>query len=454
MPAMSGFFRRSKPQPPPEPEPPSFEELAETAQTTYITGDRELDTSRVRLLIDSLREVSSEQDPDALLVTMVDRAIRTVAAERGLLLTPNAAGVPVLAIGRNAAGQDLPPSARWTTQVVQDVLDRDEAICQQEGDDQAFDPSQSMINLDIRSVMCVPLQLSNQVRGALYVDARASERPFAKTDLRFFQAFADMLKIIWANRSAMEQRILAERMARDLALVRDIQSYLLPGSAMKQDGYTLVGTVIPADEAGGDYFDYFPTVNKNLAVAIGDVSGHGAGPALIMSGARAYLRSYCQRTGTPAEVLAELNRHLCDDMDDDKFMSMFLGVLTPETHTFDWCNAGHPLPLLLRADGSVEECSTSGMALGVDEDCRFDSHEPYQLEVGDTVVMVTDGVVELRQGGDEQYGMGRLTESIRKRAGSDARTLLDGLVADALAWSGSEHPGQDDVTAAVLRRDR
>ncbi|MFT7462798.1 MAG: sigma-B regulation protein RsbU (phosphoserine phosphatase) [Pseudohongiellaceae bacterium] len=450
---MSAFFRRSKPKPPPEPETPSFQELTETAQTTLITGDREFDTSRVRLLIDSLREVSSEQDSDALLVTMVDRAIATASAERGLLLTPDKNGVPVLAIGRSASGKNLPQGARWTTQVVQDVLARGEAICQQEGDDQDFDPSQSMINLDIRSVMCVPLQLSDQLRGALYVDARASERPFAKTDLRYFQAFADMLKIIWANRAAMEQRILAERMARDLALVRDIQDYLLPNGALEANGYTLVGKVIPADEAGGDYFDYFPTSQGRLAVAVGDVSGHGAGPALIMSGARAYLRSYCQRGGSPAETLSHLNGHLSDDMDDDKFMSMVLGVLSPETHAFEWCNAGHPLPLLVHADGSVDECATSGMALGVDEDCTFDRHPVFELAVGDTLVMYTDGVIELRQGGDEQYGMARLTESVRSHVGSDARTVLDAIIADALSWSGSEHPGQDDVTVAVLRRN-
>jgi serine phosphatase RsbU (regulator of sigma subunit) len=451
---MSGLFRRSKPKPPPEPEPASVDEFGEPSQTTYITGDYEVDTGRVRMLIDSLREVSTEQDPNTLLVTMVDRAIQTVGAERGLLLTLDAEGKPVLSIGRTASGQDLPAGARWTTQVVQDVLARDEAICQQEGDDQDFDPSQSMINLDIRSVMCVPLQLSDELRGALYVDARASERPFAKTDLRFFQAFADMLKIIWANRTAMEQRIHAERMERDLALVRDIQSYLLPDGAMEDDGYTLVGKVIPADEAGGDYFDYFRTGQGRIAVAVGDVSGHGAGPALIVSGARAYLRSYCQREGSPAEIFEQLNNHLSDDMDDDKFMSMFLGVLCPETHTFQWCNAGHPAPLLVRANGSVEECCTSGMALGVDAACTFDSHEGVGLAPGDTVVLYTDGVIELRQGGEEQYSVARLTESIRQRAAGSARELLDGILADAMSWSGSEHPGQDDVTVAVLRRDR
>jgi sigma-B regulation protein RsbU (phosphoserine phosphatase) len=231
-----------------------------------------------------------------------------------------------------------------------------------------------------------------------------------------------MLKIIWANRTAMERRITADRMARDLALVRDIQAYLLPAAAMHDAGYTLVGKVVPADEAGGDYFDYFRTGQGRIAVAVGDVSGHGAGPALIVSGARAYLRSYCQREGSPAEIFAEINSHLADDMDDDKFMSMFLGVLCPQTHSFQWCNAGHPAPLLVRA--------------------------------GDTVVLYTDGVIELRQDGEEQYGVARLTESICRRASSDARELLDGILADAMKWSGSEHPGQDDVTVAVLRRDQ
>lgn len=459
---MSAFFRRRKPEPTPvPPNHPAGDgpvpsgpgaSFGETSQTTYITGDRQRDTDRVRLLIDSLRAVSSEVDPDGLLVEMVDRAVKTVGAERGLLFTAGLDGKPVLRVARSAQETDLPQGVTWSSMVVESVLAGGESVCRREDDGGDFDPSQSMISLDIRAVMCVPLVFRDERQGVIYVDARASERLFHRSDLRFFEAFADMLSIVWTNRQIMEERLRGERMKRDLELVREIQGNLLPIRPLRAQGFSMIGTVIPADEAGGDYFDFFTMKDDRIAMAVGDVSGHGAGPALFMSGARAYLRAHAQQTTSPRKILDRLNQHMVGDMGDDMFMSMFVCVLDPVTREFYYANAGHPPPILVHGDGTLEDYKLTGMALGVEEENDWTERGPYRLERGDTVVLFSDGVIEMRREG-ELYGRERLAASVRRHAEGSVEALLDGIVGDVLAFSGSDNPAQDDLTVAILRAD-
>jgi sigma-B regulation protein RsbU (phosphoserine phosphatase) len=460
---MSAFFRRKKNKP--AEEPPELEAgsaastLFDGSQTTYITGDRARDTDRVRLLIDSLKAVSSQTDSDELLVSMVDRAVRTVSAERGLLFTQGKQGEPVLRVARAANASDLEADdASWSSREVESVLAGGESICKSDGGD--FDPSQSMINLNIRSVMCVPLTFRDERKGAIYVDARASERPFARSDLRFFEAFADMLSIVWTNRQVTEDRVKSERMQADLELVKEIQGNLVPSGSLVEDRYAMCGQVIPATEAGGDYFDFFKTKNNKLAMAVGDVSGHGAGPALFMSGARAYLRAYSQSDLSPRRILKRLNHHLSGDMGDDMFMSMFLCVLDPVTNEFSYANAGHPNPILVHgATGELEDYKRTGMALGVVAEADWEERGPYSLDPGDTVVMFTDGILEMRQFSsegelsDEQYGRKRLGESILRHLSKDSQGLLDGIIEDATTWSRNPGAADDDVTVAILRTE-
>ncbi len=452
---MSALFRRRarKPEPPPPPIPELPPSLSpEGSQTIYVTGDRQVDTDRIRLLVDSLRDVSSEGDPDELLVVMVDRAVKTVGAERGLLFMADGKGKAPLRVARDDRGRNLPKEASFSTQVVAGVMDGGEPVVLkiEEGGD--FDPSQSMLNLSIRAAMCVPLVSGEERLGVLYVDQRASTQTFSRSDLRFFQAFADMLAIVWNNRRVMEERLQAERIAKDLELARSIQADLVPSRPLECGRYTLCGRVDPADETGGDYFDFFETHERKLVMVVGDVSGHGIGAALVMSAARAYLRSFCQTCSSPREILARVNEHLSVDIADGLFMSMFLCVLDLETHAFSYANAGHPGPVLIHADGSTDDLRVTGMALAVDDEAEYGDEGPHTLTAGDTIVLFTDGLNELRKG-EDMYGRERAIESMLRHRSGSATDLLEGIFKDALAWTDEESAAlyADDLTVAVLR---
>jgi phosphoserine phosphatase RsbU/P len=460
---MSGLFRRRQepPAPPPAPLPPlpgaarPDPTATDGSQTLYVSGDRQRDTDRIRLLVDSLREVSSAADHDALLVTMVDRAVALVRAERGLLFTIEADGKPVLRVSRAANGTDLPRAAAFSSKVVDSVLGGGKSVCQKVGEDTDFDPSRSMIDLNIRAVMCVPLVARDKRLGVLMVDTRASERTFSRGDLRYFEAIADMLAIVWTNREAEDDRLRGLQMKRDLLVARNIQSNLVPERPLVAAGYSMCGRVLPASETGGDYFDFFRTRDNKLAMAVGDVSGHGIGSALIMAAARAYLRAYCQSSSSPRDILRRVNRSLGGDISADMFMSMFLCVLDPNTRDFFYANAGQTKPVLLHARTlEVEDYRVTGTALGVEAETDYEERGPFRLEPGDTVVMFSDGLTELRrEGEDEQYGRGRVIESILLHARESAEDLLDSILRDALGWAGNPEEHKDDVTVAVLRAD-
>jgi sigma-B regulation protein RsbU (phosphoserine phosphatase) len=188
-------------------------------------------------------------------------------------------------------------------------------------------------------------------------------------------------------------------------------------------------------------------------MAVGDVSGHGIGSALIMAAARAYLRAYCQNSSSPRDILRRVNRSLGGDIAADMFMSMFLCVLDPNTRDFYYANAGHTRPVLLHANTlETEDYRVTGVALGVEAETDFEERGPYRLENGDTVVMFSDGLSELRRG-DEQYGRARVIESILRHNKLPAEGLLDGIVRDGLEWAGEPEEHKDDVTVAVLRAD-
>ncbi len=456
---MSAFFRRSKPpapRPPPVPAPPPGvpdTPLGDSTQTMYVSGNQRRDTDRIRLLVESLRDVSSAADPDALLVSMVDRAIRLVEAERGLLFTRSRDGEPKLRVGRTASGKDLPAGAAYSRHVLDGVFSGGPAVCERLGDEGGFDPSRSMIDMNLRAVMCVPLMAQDERLGVLYVDTRASTRSFTRADLRYFEAFADMLAIVWNNRRMMEQRLTAERMSKDLEVARSIQRRTLPERPLVLEGYAMCGRVLPAEETGGDYFDFFVTRDGKVAMAVGDVSGHGVPAALVMAAARAYLRGFCQSSSSPGTILRRVNRALAGDSPDDMFMSMFLCVLDPRTREFSYANAGHTRPVLLHSDDlRTEDYRNTGVALGIEMETEYEERGPFRLGAGDAVVMFSDGLTELRRG-DEQYGRPRVVESIRRHGRGSAEALLEGIFRDALDWAQGDDLHPDDVTVAVLRAD-
>src|SRR5207253_2834244 len=145
-----------------------------------------------------------------------------------------------------------------------------------------------------------------------------------------------------------------ERLREEIRIARRIQQKLFPAAPLPLPGFDIGGASYPAEATGGDYFDYIPMRGGSLGIVIGDVSGHGFGPALLMAETRAYLRAFIMTSNDVADIVGLLNRALASDTEDDRFATLLLGRLEPQSRSFVYVSAGHATGYVLNPDGTVK----------------------------------------------------------------------------------------------------
>ncbi|MEX0714823.1 MAG: SpoIIE family protein phosphatase [Pirellulales bacterium] len=249
------------------------------------------------------------------------------------------------------------------------------------------------------------------------------------------------------------ERFEAERMRISIRLAREIQQKLFPASAPVCPGWSIHGASHPAEATGGDYFDYIPFVDGTIGIAIGDVSGHGFGPALLMAATRAYLRVLGQTDSDVARILTLANRALADDMLEGHFVTLLLARLDPAHRLLTYASAGHPAGYVLSRTGDVKaRLESTGFPLGIAADIPLDAGSPIMLEPGELVCFVTDGVVEARGAGDKAFGVDRALEIVRVHRGEPAKEIVDALCNAVIAFAKGQLDA-DDVTAIVVKAE-
>lgn len=246
-------------------------------------------------------------------------------------------------------------------------------------------------------------------------------------------------------------------MKKSLELASQIQHHLLPKHAPKVERFDLFAGADYCDETGGDYFDFIELPPSQLGgpprigMVIADVAGHGIASALVMTSARSVLRSNADRASVdPGALLRAVNNHLCRDVDVQKFVTMFYGVLDPITAQVLWSSAGHEEGLLLRADGSLTILGTTGVPLTVLEDEPFPTESPVNLNPGDILIVGTDGIRECRNPAGEFFESERLLATVRAHAHLPASAIYAAVLLAVHTFRGTS-PQQDDITLLVVK---
>ncbi|SEA24570.1 sigma-B regulation protein RsbU (phosphoserine phosphatase) [Desulfuromusa kysingii] len=245
-----------------------------------------------------------------------------------------------------------------------------------------------------------------------------------------------------------------DKMMQSLALAKKIQQQLLPDSAPDCPYFDLAGRSIYCDGTGGDYFDFIAlqiSGQQQFGLAVGDVSGHGIGPALVMATTRAALHSLVNRYKIQLVALAnELNNQLCRDTAEAYFMTLFYGVLDPAAQSLRWISAGHAPLFLYRADGPIEELSSSGIPLGIIEDTPYEMATTIQFMPGDILLIGTDGIWEAQNSEEEMFGTQRVHELLIRHAEDSADTIAEKFIAALNRFRGG-HSQDDDITLMVVK---
>ncbi len=251
---------------------------------------------------------------------------------------------------------------------------------------------------------------------------------------------------------------LRDRMSlrQSLQLAKDVQQQLLPQATPRVTGLDIAGLSEYCDETGGDYYDYIALgdANDGIAVVIGDVTGHGIASALLMTTARAMLRSRIDDDMPLDELVNALNDDLVADTGDGRFMTMNLTVFKGREGggaEFEWVSAGHDAPMIVGPEGIEEDDSIGDIPLGVQPSWRFSAHRA-SLEPGHMLVVGTDGIWEARNEAGEMYGKQRLRELLLSMRGESAQAVCDAVIAAVAAFRGSEAQ-TDDITLVVVRAE-
>lgn len=248
------------------------------------------------------------------------------------------------------------------------------------------------------------------------------------------------------------EHTLRENEVQLLAAQR-IQQHLLPRQSPLLPGFDVAGTMYPAGLAGGDYFDYLPMSPPCMGFVIGDVAGHGVGPALLMAVTHAHLRSLAQLHADPREILARANAILVDGSDEDRFVTLLLAKLDPRDRSLVYSGAGHPPGYVLSADGSVKTSMESrSLPLGVMADTSFETSAQIRLEPGDLVVLLTDGLLEAQSPQGKPFGSQGVLATIRQNLGRPAAQIVEALHRALLQYIGQPNPA-DDVTVVIVKVD-
>ena len=306
---------------------------------------------------------------------------------------------------------------------------------------------------EAQAVLAVSAQAEGQPIGLLAVGRVGADggQPFTPKDRSTLSLFANQAAIALEQARLHRTEIEKQRMEREMELAAEIQREILPDEMPVIPGFEVVGWNRPARHVGGDYFGFRELTRNRWALVLGDVSGKGAGAALLVSTLDSALRVLLAEMGVGVKLAERLNNHVWESSAANKFITMVTAELDLDAKSLNYVNAGHEDGLLLRSDGGIEHLKSAGSPIGMLPNSTYRS-QTVDLAPGDLVCFYSDGINECVDLDEEEFEIERLTEVLRRHR---ARPLDEILAAidQAVTDFGAGQPQGDDQTVILLRRE-
>lgn len=320
-------------------------------------------------------------------------------------------------------------------------------------DDPAFEGAINPLQENL-SALLAPLVYGQKEIGVLAV-VRNQGRGFSANDRDVFTSVAEQSS--FALGSALIHAEAHEKRRYDLELrnASEIQRVLLPDRPPGLGDYRFASAFRPARLVSGDYYDYIGIDSGHFGVAIADVCGKGIAASLIMAMCRSILRNNAPGNASPAAVLHAVNRGICPDIREDKFISILYAVLERDSGEIRLARAGHEPPLLYRAaTGAVERIECPGLAVGIDDGEVFErlvTDHTISVSTGDVLLLYTDGITEAADIHENEFGIDRLCEVLAASAPGGAQAVAD-AVSQAVGRFAGAAPQSDDITLIAIEK--
>jgi len=339
---------------------------------------------------------------------------------------------------------------RVSRNVLDEVVIRGKSVLTSDAQHDPRFASGTVVLQGVRSVLAVPLGVSEKVFGIIYADSPIAEGRFTEDHLKVLTTLASVAAIRVENTRLVEARLERERLERELALASEIQQRFQPTAPPQVNGYELQGISFPCYEIGGDYYDFIEREDGRLVIALGDVSGKGTAAALLMSSLHAAVHAQSGSHDSLVATISAVNRYLADNIPANRFVTLFYAELDPGSGALSFLNAGHNPPLIVHAAGTVEQLASGGLPLGIKPDADYREGRT-QLQPGDVLVIYSDGVTEAVSPTGEEFGPTRLYEVVSRNVTSSAAGIRD-RIESALTKFSQGTAAADDITLVIVKR--
>lgn len=393
---------------------------------------------------------------DRMLGQLLESALRVSGAERGFLLTLTGRKFDYV-VGMDHRGERLSESEFSTSHtVVEQVAEQGEPLLMTEGIDQQFAAQESIVNMRLRAVACMPLKWISgdgdrpSVRGILYLDSRKAMHMLSGLDQKILTRLALEASNVFEKLGLIQSLEERKRVQQELALAQATQRALLPQDLPHSRSFSVHASSTPTRYVGGDYYDFLDPDSNDLTGVLADVSGKGVPAALLSSFLQGVLEVGFGSSLSLGEAVTGANNHLFQKTPSNRFVTLFL-FRVKTSGEGAYVSAGHNPAYVCRvSNGGIEELNPCGMILGAFEDVAYES-VAFHLNVGDILVVYSDGVTEAMDPNGEMFGETRLMDVVRESAASGGAAVQDAILAAVRSFMGKAS-AYDDLTVLVVER--
>lgn len=311
-------------------------------------------------------------------------------------------------------------------------------------------PHYYMVRPETKSQMTAPLFSGDDVIGVLVLESDLPNH-YSQSDLETLTAFASLAAIAIDNAELYKDSLTKKHLESELLVASRIQKALLPQRPPNIPGLQIEATNIPSLIVGGDMYDMYYEDKNSLGVAIGDVSGKGAPGAILMAVLYAGFKSLLKEVFQVSEIVARLNNLLEEATTSGYFATFWFGVLDVSKNSLIYCNAGHNPPVVLRKNKRVEFLEKGGMLLGF---LPFQNYiqEKIAINSGDYLILYTDGVTEIKNSSEEEFGEERLVALLKRLYGKTPIEMKDQILKSLEEFS-SKKEFDDDITLIIIYKE-
>jgi phosphoserine phosphatase RsbU/P len=416
------------------------------------------------VLLEVARTLGSGLSLEDVLSAVVDAAIRITRTERGVLLLADDAGELKPAVARDSKGELLSiEQLKISSGVLKRVAtSRRELIVSDTGDEAAVGQQASVASLSLLTIVAIPIEKlpviasvdltitseEADLLGVLYLDSRSPSAAFTEIDREVVRTLAREAANVIENARLFASSRAKARLDHEIEIASQIQRELLPKTFPQMAHVAVTASTLACHSVGGDCFDVVALGGGRFGFFVGDVAGKGIAASLLATLLQGVFYTTAALDIPLAEVTTRVNQFLCERSSEDRYATLFYGVLDPAGN-LEYINAGHVPPLVRRPSGELVELPSSNFPVGMFKEAEFTS-DRVSLSAGDYVVIYSDGVSEARNLSDEMFEQERLSSLLRDFSGTTVEQLAEAIRTGVRNFTGGA-PQADDITMVVIQ---